>query len=626
MNRLSAKAAVLGIGVLGVGFWVRLLGARGIDLGLDGGLSVALAVLPLPAALDFLSHDVHPPLAYLVLRGWIWLVGTSPFAIKFGSVIAGVLTVAVTMAWSRRLAGSWGIVAGLVVALAPAAVEISDGPREYALALLSIVLAATAYARWNKGGSRWFVIWGTLAIWSSYLAVGVLAAAGIDAIVRPSRRRRLPVIIAVGATIFPWLAFIFAHGFARTLGSAGPRQNGSSTDPPGTQVRDLARVLSGGLSLQPEWLGPALFALAVAVLLVTTARPGAVRRGRRFVLENDGLFLGLTFAASAALALAANTFWTRNTLPTRYALPAIVPFAIVFAAGTARAKPIAGVLAAGLVASALLGGTVAWLQRPLLPPSFWDPVAVTAYLDENADPGDVVVFISPEQAGYYQALSKHPRPWTLIPAGTDYLQGDAAARSRATLSPLVNQVGTFWLVLYRPSLGEGATKVADWLSLNTFPETDVNLPDSQIEPFVARHADNRATTVNARFQGGVDLAGATLAKSAAPGSGFPLELDWRPQRPLQRNLKVFVHLVDVRGKLWSQHDSPPVNGRDPTNLWTAGGLVVDRHALSLPSNLPEGQYWIEVGLYDDAGRLALKSGGDTIRLGPVTISGKTPAT
>lgn len=167
--------------------------------------------------------------------------------------------------------------------------------------------------------------------------------------------------------------------------------------------------------------------------------------------------------------------------------------------------------------------------------------------------------------------------------------------------------------------------MADWLSLNTFPETDVNLPDSQIEPFVARRASNGATPVNARFQGGVDLIAATLATSATPGSDLPLELDWRAHQPIQRNLKVFVHLVDVREKLWSQHDSPPVNGRDPTNLWTAGGLVVDRHALNLPGNLPEGQYWIEVGLYDNAGRLALQSGGDTIRLGPVVVTRKTAA-
>lgn len=46
MNRSPIGVALLGSSIVFLGFCVRLLGTRGTDLGLDGGLSLALAILP----------------------------------------------------------------------------------------------------------------------------------------------------------------------------------------------------------------------------------------------------------------------------------------------------------------------------------------------------------------------------------------------------------------------------------------------------------------------------------------------------------------------------------------------------------------------------------------------------
>jgi hypothetical protein len=232
------------------------------------------------------------------------------------------------------------------------------------------------------------------------------------------------------------------------------------------------------------------------------------------------------------------------------------------------------------------------------------------------------VFVSPEQAGYYQSLSGQPRPWVLVPTGTDYLQGDAAARAQTTLAPLLPRVDALWLVLYHPSLGAGDTKVVDWLSLNTYAAPSRALPDSDVAPFLSAPASSSAHAVDARLVGGVTLVRASWPTDVETGGNLPLELTWRASLPVVRNLTVFVHLVDPDGKLRAQDDSVPANGRAPLPQWRPGRLVRDRHGLFVPAGAPSGQYWLEVGLYDGQGRLPLAAGGDTIRLGPIRVRGR----
>src|SRR5919109_511127 len=73
---------------------VYLLGAQ--SLWNDEGTSVALAPLNLDAITNAAARDIHPPLYYYLLHFWMPLVGNTEYAIRFLSVIAGVLTVAFT--------------------------------------------------------------------------------------------------------------------------------------------------------------------------------------------------------------------------------------------------------------------------------------------------------------------------------------------------------------------------------------------------------------------------------------------------------------------------------------------------------------------------------------------------
>ena len=107
-----------------------------------------------------------------------------------------------------------------------------------------------------------------------------------------------------------------------------------------------------------------------------------------------------------------------------------------------------------------------------------------------------------------------------------------------------------------------------------------------------------------------------------PGDELDLTLYWRAPQPLDKDYKVFVHVVRD-GQVAAQHDSEPGLGGFPTSRWRAGEIVTDRHPIQVPPETQAGSYSVMVGLYDPASgdRAQLSQGGDALPLtGNVTVS------
>jgi Protein O-mannosyl-transferase TMEM260-like len=85
--------------------------------------------------------------------------------------------------------------------------------------------------------------------------------------------------------------------------------------------------------------------------------------------------------------------------------------------------------------------------------------------------------------------------------------------------------------------------------------------------------------------------------SVTRGQSLDLDLFWRGDRTLPESYTVFVHLTDASGRVVATADSPPSQGDYPTDRWTAGEQVRDRHTLKIPGDLAPGNYSIEVGMY-----------------------------
>ena len=128
----------------------------------------------------------------------------------------------------------------------------------------------------------------------------------------------------------------------------------------------------------------------------------------------------------------------------------------------------------------------------------------------------------------------------------------------------------------------------------------------------------------ATFADQIDLLGYNLDHDRLlPGQTLELTLFWASMgRPLE-DYTVFVHLLDSDGQLRGQTDSPPTSGKYPTSVWDAGEFIADSHTLSLPNDLPGGEYKLAIGLYDpETGRrLQTVDGSGNTTGDSVTISG-----
>ncbi len=118
------------------------------------------------------------------------------------------------------------------------------------------------------------------------------------------------------------------------------------------------------------------------------------------------------------------------------------------------------------------------------------------------------------------------------------------------------------------------------------------------------------------------LSPSDISSEAAAGTLSPAEAGdgalltyWRVEVPSGPTLKVFVHLLDEAGQVIAQHDglgSPPEG-------WSSGDLIVQKHVLPLPADLPPGRYTPVVGLYrarEPTLRLAV-DGSDRLLLPPI---------
>ncbi len=95
-----------------------------------------------------------------------------------------------------------------------------------------------------------------------------------------------------------------------------------------------------------------------------------------------------------------------------------------------------------------------------------------------------------------------------------------------------------------------------------------------------------------------------------PGQPLTVTLLWQAEAVPAADYTVFVHLVDVQGKRWAQHDGPPREGTFRTRRWQAGDVIRDIHELTVPEDVPPGPYHLLVGMYrpDTGERLPVVAG------------------
>ena len=100
-----------------------------------------------------------------------------------------------------------------------------------------------------------------------------------------------------------------------------------------------------------------------------------------------------------------------------------------------------------------------------------------------------------------------------------------------------------------------------------------------------------------------------------------VQLVWMAYETPSKRYKVFLQLLNGEGALVAQRDSEPAGGSAITTAWGPGESIVDNHGLSIPSDLPAGDYRLVAGLYDidDPSARLIADGESYVVLGKITL-------
>ena len=361
--------------VLAAGLVLRFCATS--PLWLDEAQSVAIARLPLPEMFAALRGDGAPPLYYLLLHGWMGLVGTGDWAVRS---LSGLFAAAALPLWyvAARPSNA-GLVTLILAAGNPWLVRYATEARPYALVILLVLLGVLALdgVRRRPGPARALglaVVTGLLLL-THYWALFLYAVVGAGLLVSLLRKRSRAAWwslggLAAGAVPFlPWLpTFLYQSQHTGT-----PWMGRSGT-----------KVL---LSVVTEW-STAGVSVASALVLVTWPLMtwGAVADGRRARL------IGGTGAATLLLAVAV-AWLTGSAVVTRYAAVVLPLAVLVLGVGAALLPRFWMILV-------VAGLTISWLavDAVLVARPRTDAGAVAGLLNRQVTDADTVVFC-PDQLG-----------------------------------------------------------------------------------------------------------------------------------------------------------------------------------------------------------------------------------
>ncbi len=546
-----------------------------------------------------LSKDRHPPLYTLSLSAWWSVAGDSRIALRFLSIMGGLLTVAVVY----RIGADWfsreaGIYAALLLSVLPVAVYYSQEIRDYGWLILAVSLMTLFFLRYLRRPQTSVLIAYTASIvfmlytlYFGLLILGIQVAIGIFAW-HSSRQRKAALVGAWLAALIlyiPWLLLL-----PRQLGFISIGIDGYPSTVAG--LLSIAGVLFGSQLA----LTAGFYALGTWRILERVEQSVSWLARMTIVLSGIGL-LGAMFVANLRVG-------TLSPRTLAFLAPLLV---LVCGYGLSLVGRQAGrVLSLSLVTLSLAAPGVI---QPRLDYHLAAQAVASGYT-----PGDLIVLETgwDDNAFRYELMlalgeSAEPQivrtlPWVdnrqpgqpVLPQIEDMLKA-----SRRVW--VVNWLQPSQVIPYLDKGGDGFVRViTDQTS--TGAQYASLYPDTAVREVLFERPD---TTRSARNYGDVLALRAALVP-AAVGRGQTVHIDlwWAALKTPPLDYSAGVFLLDADGVVRAQHDGPP--GDKPTMQWSPGSLVFDRHTLTIPPDLPVGAYRVGVHAYWYVDRVPLPVNGE----------------
>jgi mannosyltransferase len=372
LGLLMAGSLLLRVSRLDAGYWI------------DEGISVGIASHGLHQIPATLGQDGSPPLYYLLLHGWIGLVGTGEAATRSLSLLFALAAVPVawwagSAAFDRRA----GALAAAGAAGCPFLTYYAQETRMYSLvAVLSLLASAAFVLAFVRGRRNQLIPLGVYVVlllythnWGLFLAAGMaLAWLLLWRANRVDGRDGALLAAGVALAYAPWLPSLISQA----VHTAAPW----AERPTPLALLDVPGGLFGQVA------GPLL-----AIAAIAAARRRPMDDGARVLLTVAATAAGLAFVASQI-----QPAWT-----TRYLAILLGPLLLALAAVVSRGARVTAVALAAVAA--------VWIVS--IPPAVKSNVRTVAHDVRPAiGAGDLVVSTQPEQV---------PALYRYLPDGVLYL-------------------------------------------------------------------------------------------------------------------------------------------------------------------------------------------------------------
>ncbi len=588
--------------VLLAAFGFRLAQLTFQPLWFDEGWSVWFGVSSLPDMLERTALDIHPPLYYALLHGWIAIAGDGEFALRMLSVLTGVALVAMVYPLARALLGDLPArLALLFAAISPLQVFYAQEIRMYGLVTLLGMASSWLFWRALHGppGRRSLRLWAAYALvtaaamYTEYYGAFIPLFHFIYWLTRargPKRLAPLAALFAAGLLFLPWVAYA-GPKLAAYVGDKVDIEQYAVLTPWDYAARHLVAFGAGHLAPDASWLGWSVVVFAALALWGFAAARGDSRSGDPRPAWFLALYLLVPFTAAYLVQL---RFPFAPPRMERLLLVASPPFLMLAARGLVafadRAwawrswAALSGVALAALAVLATAGFSLAsFYATPRYPEQDYRPLA--ARMDALARPADRVIAVHPWQVGFLRAYLSTPVDLQLAasPAwGADVraqIDGALGARRRV------------WVPAYQTLGRVLETEVENYLKANAlnveskwYGETRLLFYAPAVRALTIEPLGTPVTTL------GTDRA--TPAWEAGWGI-VPLTLALDFDDPA-RTPRISLRLKDDTGVIWAAQDREfdTVEGSGAARRFRgAAGFLV-------PAGTPPGAYRLSLGVYD----------------------------
>lgn len=558
----------------------------------DEGYSVFFATRDFGTMLARTAVDIHPPLYYAFLQGWIALAGKNDVALRTMSVFIGVVSIPLIYLLARHLFNArTGMLAALLLAISPLAVYYSQEVRMYGLVTLLGMASVYCLARLlslptgdrkRTGFAAGYILLTAAALYTEYYAAFLLIFEIIAIVIQRFRISKptleseispLKWFGAVALLYLPWVSYagwqLYSYVTAKVTHEAY-----ASLDPLTYLAQHFAAFSAGHPTLW-TWLS------AAGVLFLALAGFGiaAARRSRL-----DSLVLVLLYLlVPLTLGYAVNIVYPFHPVHyERLLLLAAPAFYILVALGIEALYQRRALVAlpALLIVAAISGASLYdFYSVPRYPKDDYRPLF--AEMQKSAQPGDVFLAVYPWQIGYLETYYKGA-PVNVVEAPSD-LWINNPSRMQTDVDVLRSERSRIWVPALQ-TLGRILEDALDaYLRPRDYGVVDAWFGTTRLELFAAAQDPTPAQGA-VSFGNGLRLAawGISTGPVAAGQDLVRLKLDWGETVPSGWNIT--SRLLDAQGNLWAQDDRDLSSG-------------TQRIGFAVPPGTPPGTYDLRLALY-----------------------------